>query len=229
VGVDPSEFAWGIMNQSKNQIDHHQKEDLLEILSEGYKTLKDKKLVKAGSSTIALLSVELGKAKVLNLGDSGFRLFRDNKLIYRTHEQQYFFNAPYQLSILLESDSKKGSLQTQPDQSFRDEITLEDKDILLLGTDGLFDNLGDEKLVEIIKTENSLENKIDLMLKTALAIKTNKMQINKVTITIMMTINMIVPMLVKPLEIKDCLKWNLQKNVFDWQRNKDKELEIVDI
>jgi protein phosphatase PTC7 len=169
VGVDPSEFAWGIMNQSKNQIDHHQKEDLLEILSEGYKTLKDKKLVKAGSSTIALLSVELGKAKVLNLGDSGFRLFRDNKLIYRTHEQQYFFNAPYQLSILLESDSKKGSLQTQPDQSFRDEITLEDKDILLLGTDGLFDNLGDEKLVEIIKTENSLENKIDLMLKTALA------------------------------------------------------------
>ena len=34
-----------------------------------------------------------------NLGDSGFLVIRDGRVVHKSHEQQHYFNAPFQLAI----------------------------------------------------------------------------------------------------------------------------------
>lgn len=58
-----------------------------------------------GASTACVIGMDkIGRLFGVNLGDSGVRLVRDSKLIFRTKEQQHFFNCPYQLG----TDSEDG-------------------------------------------------------------------------------------------------------------------------
>lgn len=173
-GVDPSEFAWGIMSECKEQVEQFGQTSPLEILKNGYSRLKELGYVKAGSSTVSLVAVELGKAHICNLGDSGFRLFRDSKLAYKTVEQQYFFNAPYQLSILPEKEKREGSLQTQPEAAFCDTIEIKDQDIFILATDGLYDNVDDDEIASVLRDSDTLEKKIDNLMSLALKLSKSK-------------------------------------------------------
>lgn len=58
-----------------------------------------------GASTACVIGMdEAGRIFGVNLGDSGARIIRDGKMIFRTKEQQHFFNCPYQLG----TDSEDG-------------------------------------------------------------------------------------------------------------------------
>lgn len=58
-----------------------------------------------GASTVCVVGLDrTGRLFGINLGDSGVRLIRGQKLIFRTKEQQHFFNCPYQLG----TDSEDG-------------------------------------------------------------------------------------------------------------------------
>lgn len=58
-----------------------------------------------GASTACIVGMDkVGRLFGVNLGDSGVRLIRDTKLVFRTKEQQHFFNCPYQLG----TDSEDG-------------------------------------------------------------------------------------------------------------------------
>lgn len=51
-----------------------------------------------GASTASVIGMdEFGRLFGINLGDSGVRIIRGQKMIWRTREQQHFFNCPYQL------------------------------------------------------------------------------------------------------------------------------------
>ncbi len=51
-----------------------------------------------GASTACVLGMdEFGRVFGINLGDSGARIIRSGKMVFRTKEQQHFFNCPYQL------------------------------------------------------------------------------------------------------------------------------------
>ena len=51
-----------------------------------------------GASTACVLGMdEFGRVFGINLGDSGVRIVRNGKLLFRTREQQHFFNCPYQI------------------------------------------------------------------------------------------------------------------------------------
>ena len=80
-----------------------------------------------------------------NLGDSGFLLLRKNGLdlvsVFRSTEQQHSFNFPFQVG-------------TGGDDPAKADLKMHEvyhNDIIVVGTDGLFDNLFDVRIIELIK------------------------------------------------------------------------------
>jgi protein phosphatase PTC7 len=73
----------------------------VKILSRAYNELLDDKNGLIGSSTacIVVFNRDASLVHAANLGDSGFVIIRDNKIIHRSQEQQHYFNSPYQLAI----------------------------------------------------------------------------------------------------------------------------------
>jgi len=164
-GVDPSLFAWDLMNSCKEASEYLEDwPDPKTILIDGYDTVVRKKEVKAGSSTACILTLDKisGIVYSTNLGDSGFTVIRDNKVIFRTEEQQHYFNAPYQLSII--PDTSIAYLQNTPHDAYDDQLTVEEGDVIVLGTDGLWDNMYDEDIIGIIKDDinNIKESKAEV-------------------------------------------------------------------
>lgn len=65
-------------------------------------------------------------------------------MVYQTKEQQYYFNAPYQLAVIPKHLQSPGSLANTPSDADVAEMQLEKGDLILVATDGVFDNLFDK-------------------------------------------------------------------------------------
>ena len=54
-----------------------------------------------GSSTacLGILDKENGELQTLNLGDSGFCIFRDGETFYKSREQYQHLNVPFQVGV----------------------------------------------------------------------------------------------------------------------------------
>lgn len=102
------------------------------------KSLKEKPF---GSSTVCAVVLEGNQAQVANIGDSGFILFRQGKVIFRTDIQQHRFNAPFQL--LLGPD---GHIRDATEKAQEEVLTLQSGDVLLLASDGVLDNVTEKEL-----------------------------------------------------------------------------------
>jgi protein phosphatase PTC7 len=109
-------------------------------------------LATAGSSTVCVVTLdrESGKTSTANIGDSGFLHIRDGGILAHSEEQQYGFNAPYQLSIL--PPSMTSNLQTTPDMADVSDLTVRPGDLIILASDGFLDNVFPEELKEIIQS-----------------------------------------------------------------------------
>lgn len=113
-----------------------------------------------GSSTVCLLSLEFydtpnkncyGLLSSCNLGDSGYMLIRNFKVMFKSQSQSHRYNAPYQLGCtppeLLEHDLYRDS----PDDSLRNSHQLKQGDYLIISSDGLFDNLYEDEIAMIVQ------------------------------------------------------------------------------
>lgn len=80
--------------------------------------------------------------KYANLGDSGFMVIRGDKLAFRTREQTHGFNTPYQI----------GTGGDRPADAEEGKVRLEEGDVIVMGTDGLFDNLFDREIVGLVQS-----------------------------------------------------------------------------
>ena len=113
-----------------------------------------------GSSTacICVLDQQFSELKVANLGDSGFLILRYTnsglKIIYKSEEQQHSFNAPYQLTRMPRGFAKRhkiiGYFADHPDDADNYHCQVMKGDIVLLATDGLFDNLYTKDIINIV-------------------------------------------------------------------------------
>ncbi|OMJ21398.1 putative protein phosphatase 2C 80 [Smittium culicis] len=107
-------------------------------------TLEDMKEAKLkGSSTACVALLRGDELIVANIGDSGLTIIRDGEMVFRTEEQQHSFNYPYQLGTEENSDSVSNA------QTFR--IKVKKNDLVILASDGLYDNLFDEDILEEIE------------------------------------------------------------------------------
>lgn len=103
-----------------------------------------------GASTASVIGMdEFGRLFGINLGDSGVRIIRGGKLLWRTKEQQHFFNCPLQLG----TDSEDSLMMGQNVQQ-----KLKEGDWVILATDGLFDNMPDKDIVGYaVQSDNPME------------------------------------------------------------------------
>lgn len=97
-----------------------------------------------GSSTACVVLLRGNELQVANLGDSGFAILRDGRLLFKSPPQQHRFNFPYQIGAYRGGDSPLDA------QNFRADVKL--GDVLIVATDGLWDNVFMEEVTSIVST-----------------------------------------------------------------------------
>ncbi|RUS15258.1 phosphatase 2C-like domain-containing protein [Jimgerdemannia flammicorona] len=156
VGVDPALFSWTLMNNAASIAKKIDSLDAQQILDGAFTELVKGGKVTAGSSTACILGLckATGQMTSSNLGDSAFILIRDHKVIYESPSQQHFFNCPYQLTVVPENYPNRNKvIHDQPKDAQRHSFSLEDGDLILLATDGFFDNVFAYEALAIINHE----------------------------------------------------------------------------
>jgi len=94
-----------------------------------------------GGTTLCLAALNEDEVIGLNYGDSGFIIIREGKISYETQEGVHDFNFPHQLDHLHPMNDTEARVESFKVQS---------KDILIMATDGLFDNVYKEQILEIV-------------------------------------------------------------------------------
>jgi len=121
---------------------------------------------------VLALSREDATLYCANLGDSGFVVVRHGRVVHRSEEQTHCFNTPFQLSCPPPGEKV---LCDSPECADITQIPVEEGDVILLATDGVFDNLPDQLLVtELVKVQGEKDpmrlqnaaNSIALMART---------------------------------------------------------------
>ncbi|CAL9729687.1 protein phosphatase 2C homolog 7, mitochondrial [Monosporozyma unispora] len=134
-----------------------------EIIDLAYNKIKDEKIVEVGGTTAIIAHFpQDGLLKVANLGDSWCGVFRDSKLVFQTKFQTVGFNAPYQLSIIPEEMERQARLsgrsyiQNIPKDADEYEFQLNSKDVVILATDGVTDNIATDDIELFLKDNQEL-------------------------------------------------------------------------
>ncbi|MDP2437848.1 MAG: SpoIIE family protein phosphatase, partial [archaeon] len=94
-----------------------------------------------GSSTALVAALrEDYSLEVCNVGDSAMMIVREGAILFRSEEQTHGFNFPFQLGSQGDDISTAQSYSQQ----------LQPGDVVVLASDGLWDNLQDDAVLEII-------------------------------------------------------------------------------
>ncbi|KAL1915895.1 uncharacterized protein VTP21DRAFT_6283 [Calcarisporiella thermophila] len=128
-----------------DEFQHYYEVDPVEILQASYESSVAEATRQGivGSSTACIAILRDDELRIANLGDCGVSIIRQNDFVFRTEEQQHSFNFPYQLGT--------GSSDVPRDaQTFT--VKVQKNDIVILASDGVYDNLFDEDILdEVIK------------------------------------------------------------------------------
>jgi len=150
-GMDPGKFAKNIMDECEKYLEEHPDlEELKKAVDHSLKMVQRRNIM--GGTTVCLAVLHEDKLIGFNLGDSRFVIIRNGKLAYETKEGQHVFNCPHQIT------HKK---RMREEEATQEDICVQDNDIILMGTDGLFDNVFKETIVKIMNDELQHEKSLD--------------------------------------------------------------------
>ncbi|CAB9508804.1 protein phosphatase 2C BIPP2C1 [Seminavis robusta] len=97
-----------------------------------------------GASTAIVASItEDGFLRAINLGDSSCIVIRGDRVVAKTKEIVHYFDCPYQLSEISPD---------RPRDARKLNFELLKGDVVLMGSDGIFDNLEDSEIVEVVNS-----------------------------------------------------------------------------
>jgi len=138
IGVDPALYSRMLMASGKYSADSTSASyrEPVKIMSDAYEHSMDIQ----GSATCCIVVLDGFCLKTANLGDSGFMVIRGTDIVFRSKEQQHSFNFPYQLGT--------GSAD-MPSHAVIVTINIQPGDLVIVGSDGLWDNLFDDEIVEV--------------------------------------------------------------------------------
>ncbi|KAJ9567378.1 hypothetical protein OSB04_003344 [Centaurea solstitialis] len=139
LGIDAGEYARELMSNSVNAVQDEPQGsvDPARVLEKAYTNTKAK-----GSSTACIIALTNQGLNAINLGDSGFMIVRDGCTVFRSPAQQHGFNFTYQLENGRNSDLPSSG------QVFS--IPVAPGDVIIAGTDGLFDNLYNNDITAVV-------------------------------------------------------------------------------
>ncbi|CAO3680896.1 unnamed protein product [Umbelopsis vinacea] len=158
VGVDPALFSWTLMDNCANIAKNLESVNAHDILDNAFTKLVDGRMVDAGSSTACILEMckKTGYMTSCNLGDSAFILIRDQKVVFESPSQQHFFNCPYQLTVVPDNYPNRANYVTDlPKDGDRKSFFLHNGDLIVLATDGYFDNVYSHETLQIVNAHMS--------------------------------------------------------------------------
>jgi len=100
-----------------------------------------------GTSTACVLTLSDDlQLQASNLGDSRFIVVRESKVILCSEDQQIEWNMPYQIGSTSNMSPKTHANNYT--------LTLKANDYIVVGTDGLFDNLQHSEIISQLKGDN---------------------------------------------------------------------------
>ncbi|XP_076895320.1 putative protein phosphatase 2C 55 [Bidens hawaiensis] len=139
LGIDAGKYARELMSNSVSAVQDEPKGsvDPARVLEKAYIKTKAK-----GSSTACIIALTNQGLNAINLGDSGFMVVRDGCTVFRSPAQQHDFNFTYQL--------ENGSNSDLPSSGQVFSIPVAPGDVIIAGTDGLFDNLYNNDITAIV-------------------------------------------------------------------------------
>ncbi|CEL08306.1 hypothetical protein ASPCAL11457 [Aspergillus calidoustus] len=159
--VDPADFSHALCGyMAESALAWDQPADQLRaksLLQTGYDMVVADKSVPAGGSTASVgIGLEDGRVELANLGDSGSVLLRQAAVHHYSIPQTHGFNTPYQLSIIPPRMRQQASifggayLEDFPRDAITTTLHLHHGDVLVLATDGLFDNLNNQDILKLV-------------------------------------------------------------------------------
>jgi len=115
------------------------------IMASAYDKIKRGNEVEAGSTTCCIVTLDSSDphnpvVRSANLGDSGYVVIRKGQVVAYSDFQRLEL-APMQLAIIPERFASIGAIQTDPAAADVREHSVEDGDIIILASDGLWDNI----------------------------------------------------------------------------------------
>ncbi|KAK9275731.1 hypothetical protein L1049_022999 [Liquidambar formosana] len=136
-GVDAGQYARKLMSNCVDAIQNEAKAvDPKWVLTQAYE-----KTDVEGSSTACIITIRDHFLHAANVGDSGFVLIKKGSSVYQSPIQVRSFNHPYQLGK--ESDGPSSAQVLK--------IPVKAGDVIVAGTDGLFDNMFANQIEDIVK------------------------------------------------------------------------------
>lgn len=159
--VDPADFSHAFCDyMAQTALAWDQPAERLRakaLLQAGYDRVVADKFIRAGGSTASVgVGLEDGRIELANLGDSGSVLFRQAAVHHYSIPQTHGFNTPYQLSIIPPRIRRQASifggafLEDSPRDAIATNLLMQHGDVLMLATDGVFDNLNNQDILKLV-------------------------------------------------------------------------------
>lgn len=152
IGVDPALYSNELVSNISKEYLKSKGSKLLDIFINACKNTKSR-----GSSTCSICKIHSNtQIETLNLGDSGYLILRPTggenlEIIFKSQEQTKGFNFPYQVG-------EHGDDPREADIMYHE---VKNKDIIILATDGLWDNMNEDQIKLITKRSLTSSNDID--------------------------------------------------------------------
>lgn len=165
--IDPGRFSCFLM-RSCERITHSVEYDATQpaqLLARAYCNLLEQKQPILGSSTACVMALHRDSHTLYaaNIGDSGLLVIRDGFIVCRSMEQQHQFNTPYQLAVPPPGHALN-VLTDGPECAALLQFDVECGDIVLLATDGVYDNVPDEMLLHMLSPACGIADPVKLQM-----------------------------------------------------------------
>jgi protein phosphatase PTC7 len=159
--VDPADFSHGLCGYMAHtaQTWHEPAEALRprQLLQAGYDRVVADPTIRAGGSTASVgVALPDGRVELANLGDSGSVLVRRAAVHSYSVPQTHGFNTPFQLSVIpprmrAQANVFGGAfLEDFPKDASVTNVQMQHGDVLILATDGVFDNLNNQDILKLV-------------------------------------------------------------------------------
>lgn len=163
-GIDPADFSHGlcahmasVARSFQASEDSSQRLSPKQLLAQGYRRLIIDPDIHAGGTTACVGIVDAsGRLRIANLGDSGFLQLRLGRVQHFSEPQTHAFNTPYQMSLTPPDVLKQARifggvpLNDDPSRAEEHDHMLRHGDVVVLATDGVWDNLDAQDVLKIV-------------------------------------------------------------------------------
>ncbi|KAM7348392.1 protein phosphatase PTC7 homolog [Cochliomyia hominivorax] len=166
-GIDPGEFSSFLMKTCERLVHcvNFNPQRPVNLLAYSYCELLEQKKPILGSSTacVLVLNRENSTVYTANIGDSGFMVVRKGEIVHKSEEQQHYFNTPFQLS-LPPPGHDHNVLSDSPDSADTLSFPVKEGDVILVATDGVFDNVPEKLLLDVLKEVEGVTDPVKLQM-----------------------------------------------------------------